>query len=142
VDSSPTRLPLSQHGLGLEAEARYVTVGQVSPTAGGIFHQGTAGGGPTYTLRGFGRIRPYAKFIISFAGQNFYVGGAKNYRHDTQMAYAPGGGVDYRVFSHLWARADYEYQIWPNPFSNPNWILDPQGFTVGAAWDLGSMHRH
>jgi hypothetical protein len=141
VDSRPTMLPLSQHGFGLEAESRYVSNPQSKSHESGIFHQGTVGGGPTYTLLRFSRFHPYAKFIVSFAGQSFFVG-AHAYHHDTQNVYAPGGGVDCRLFSHLWARVDYEYQIWPNPFSNPNWTLDPQGWTVGGSWDFGSMHRH
>lgn len=140
IDSRPTKLPLSQHGFGLEAESRYITVGQNDSHYTGIFRQGTIGGGPSFTLLPFGRVRPYAKFLINFSGMDFNVG-AKAYRHETQVSYAPGGGIDFRVISHLWARADYEYEIWPDPFANTAWKLTPQGFTAGASWDFGSVHR-
>jgi opacity protein-like surface antigen len=102
---------------------------------------GSIGGGPSFTLLRFGRVHPYAKFLINFSGMGFNLC-CKVYRHETEVSFAPGGGVDYRVFSHLWARVDYEYQDWPNPFSNPNWKVTPQGWTVGASWDFGNMHRH
>jgi hypothetical protein len=143
VDCTPTALPLFLNGFGVEAEARYVTVGQTAPLSVGIFRQGTIGAGPTYTVRRFRNFRPYVKFLINFAGEemNLPYRGAI-YRRETEVAYAAGGGVDYRLFSHLWARGDYEYQAWPNTLGNPNWILDPNGFTVGISWTLGSMHGH
>jgi opacity protein-like surface antigen len=143
VDCTPTRLPLFLNGFGAEAEARYVTVGQTAPLSEGIFRQGTVGAGPIYTVRRFRKFRPYAKFLINFAGEemNFPYRGV-TYRRETEVAYALGAGVDYRLYSHLWARGEYEYQLWPNTLNNPSWILDPNGFTAGIAWDLGSMHRH
>jgi opacity protein-like surface antigen len=140
VDSRPTLLPLSRQGFGFEIESRYVTVGQSTSLDTGIFRQGTIGGGPSFTFLHFGRVHPYAKFLINFSGMDFNVG-ARDYTHETQVSYAPGGGVDYRLFSHLWARVDYEYQIWPDPFADAAWKLTPQGWTVGASWDFGSMHR-
>jgi opacity protein-like surface antigen len=143
VDVTPTGLPLFLNGFGAEAEARYVTVGQTTPGATGFFRQGTIGAGPTYTVRRYRKFRPYAKFLINFAGEemNFPYRG-ETYRRETEAAYALGGGVDYRLSSHLWARGDYEYQFWPDTLANPSWVLNPQGFTVGISWELGSMHRH
>jgi opacity protein-like surface antigen len=143
VDCTPTGLPLFLNGFGVEAEARYVTVGQTAPLSTGFFREGTIGAGPTYTVRRFRKFRPYLKFLINFAGEemNYPYRGA-TYRRETEAAYALGGGVDYRIASHLWARGDYEYQMWPDTLNNPGWILDPNGFTVGISWDLGSVHRH
>ncbi len=140
VDGTPPKIPHSLHGLGLEAEVRYITVGQPASDAGGIFHQGTVGGGPTYTWFHFHNFHPYAKLLVDVGRQDFNVG-TPNFHHETQLVYAPGGGVDYRVFKNLWARADYEYQIWPDPFGDPNWTLDPQGFTLGMSWDFRRYHR-
>jgi hypothetical protein len=141
VDCNPAQLPTILHGFGLEVEARGIRVAQTSPKEYGAFQQATLGGGPTYAYMHFRNFHPYAKFIASYAGQDFNVG-ARGYHHETQIAYAPGGGIDYRVYRHIWARLDYQYQIWPKPFTNPNWYLDPQGITVGASWDLSSVHRH
>jgi opacity protein-like surface antigen len=147
ADFTPAGLPPFLNGFGVEAEARYVTIGQPSPRTTGIIHEGTVGAGPTYTLLRFRKFRPYGKFLIDFAGQEAIIPPLP-YHHETLAAYAPGVGVDYRVFSNLWARADYEYQawphpfIWPNPSANPNWTLDPNGITVGLSWDLRSMHSH
>lgn len=140
VDFVPPRLPSLLHGLGLELEARGVTASTTLPTQRGAFRQATVGGGPTYTYLRYPRLHPYAKFILDYAGQSFNIGD-KGYRFETQTAYAPGGGIDYRAYSNLWVRGDYEYQIWPDPFNNHNWYLDPQGFTVGIAWEFGPRHR-
>jgi opacity protein-like surface antigen len=140
VDINSTKLPPLLHGWGLEAEARGVQVDQTSPAELGTFRQATAGGGPMYTYLRFPRFHPYAKFVVNYAGQSFRIGSREYF--ETQVAYAPGGGLEYQVFSRLWARADYEYQIWPNPFNNPNWYLDPEGITVGLAWELKPLHRH
>jgi hypothetical protein len=141
VDGYPAHLPPYLHGLGLEAEARGVRTPESSATEIGSFRQETIGGEPTYSWYPRRNLRPYAKFIADFAAQDFFVG-AQSYRHETQMAYALGGGVEYRVYRDVWARGDYEYQIWPNPFNNPNWYLDPQGITVGLSLDLKALHRH
>jgi opacity protein-like surface antigen len=145
VDCTPTALPRFLNGLGVEGEARYVTVGENAKTGAGstgFFRLGTLGGGPTYTVRRWGKVRPYFKFIVNYGvnQMNFPYRGAI-FRRETEAAYAAGGGAEYHLFGHLWARGDYEYQMWPNTLLNSNWILDPSGFTAGATWDLGGLHR-
>lgn len=141
ADAYPGALPHVLHGWGLEAEARGIRHRQQYPNEEGVFRQETFGGGPIYSLQRYRNFRPYAKFLADFGSQDFYVG-AQKYRHDTQMAYALGGGIEYRAFRRIWARADYEYQIWPNPFNNPSWYLDPEGLTVGISWELKPLGRH
>jgi opacity protein-like surface antigen len=142
LDFVPPRLPSVLRGLGVEIEARGVTASNTPPTTFlSALRQSTVGGGPTYTYLRFPRFHPYAKFLMDYAGQSFNVG-ARGYHFETQTAYAPGGGVDYRAYSSLWVRADYEYQIWPDPFNNHNWYLDPRGVTVGLAWEFGARHRY
>ena len=143
VDVTPTGLPLFLNGFGVEAEARYVTVGQTAPGAAGFFRMATLGGGPTYTVRRFGKFRPYAKFLVDYGvlQMNFPYRG-EIYRRQSEAAYALGGGAEYHLVGHLWARGDYEYQMWPDTLLNPNWTLNPQGFTAGVSWDLGNMHRY
>jgi hypothetical protein len=62
------------------------------------------------------------------------------FKHETRTDYSPGGGVDLRVFRRIWARADYEYQIWPDLPASPstNIYFDPQGITVGVLFDFRS----
>ncbi|MGO9338695.1 MAG: outer membrane protein [Terracidiphilus sp.] len=140
IDGVPPHLPRALYGLGLEVEARGVQANKNSPTEYGVFRQATLGGGATYTWHHYRTFRPYAKFIVSLAGQNFNIGD-KGFHHDSQVAYAPGGGVDYAVTRNLWVRADYEYQIWPDAFGVPNWYLDPQGFSVGLLWDFRPLRE-
>jgi hypothetical protein len=141
IDFVPPRLPSFLHGFGLEVEARGVTASTTLPTQLGAFRQATAGVGPSYTYLHYRRFHPYAKFILDYAGQSFNIGD-RGYKFETQTAYAPGGGIDYRTYRSLWVRADYEYQIWSNPFGNPKWYLDPEGVTVGLAWEFGARHRY
>lgn len=53
------------------------------------------------------------------------------------FAYAAGGTVGYRMTRKLQARADYEYQVWPN-FVGPLGPhgLTPNGFSVGVNYLL------
>src|SRR5580658_5817567 len=139
VDCTPTGLPSFLNGFGVEGEARYVTVGQTAPGSEGFFRMGTLGVGPTYTVRRFGRLRPYVKFLIDYGvDQMTFPYRGEVYNRQTEAAYAIGGGAEYHLLGHLWARGDYEYQAWPDTFSNPSWTLDPQGFTAGMSWDLGA----
>jgi opacity protein-like surface antigen len=55
------------------------------------------------------------------------------YKHDTRTVNAWGGGVQYRIVPHVWAKADYEYQFWSTLL---NGTPDPQGFTFGVMYDF------
>ena len=149
IDYSPTQMPAILHGWGLEVEARDIRNGQSADyfrniqalRQEGTFRQDTVGGGPIFTWLHFRNLHPYAKFVADFAGQDFNID-APHYHHETQAAFAPGIGLEYRAFRNLWVRADYEYQIWPDQFNNHDWILDPQGITVGLSCDFRHLHRH
>jgi len=131
--------PAFLHGLGIEAEARDIRFGGSSSQPTNLRYD-TAGGGLIYSYRRYRNFRPYVKAIVSQGSLDFQIGDPY-YTHDTRIVYAPGGGVDYRIFGHVWARADYEYQVWPDLFRKQN-ALDPQGFTVGALYNFGSFRRH
>jgi opacity protein-like surface antigen len=135
IDAVPPHLPRALFGLGIEIEARGVQTGQTSATEHGVFREATAGGGAIYTWHHYRTFRPYAKIIADLAGQNFNIGD-KAYHHESQVAFAPGGGVDYAITRNLWVRGDYEYQIWPSPAPTPIWDRDPSGFSVGLFWDF------
>jgi opacity protein-like surface antigen len=91
--------------------------------------------GPRYTVRKFGKLEPYAKFLVGIGEIQypFQIGSG------TYLALAPGGGVTYRL-SRRWAvRGEYEYQFWPGSpgFANePAHELTPSGFHAGIAFRL------
>jgi hypothetical protein len=140
VDCFPCNFPRVLHGFGLEAEARAVRSPNTLPSQIGAQQEASAGGGPTYTMTRFRRFRPYAKFDIEYGGADFNLGNPY-FHHLSQVMYAPGGGIEYRAYRNIWVRADYEYQIWPHAFGG-TFDLDPQGVTVGAAWEFRAPHRH
>jgi opacity protein-like surface antigen len=135
--------PNWMQGFGLEGEARYINLGH-SPGQPPL-KVGTAGGGPIYTWRHFQKFRPYGKFLMSYgslSGFSFPTEpGSPPYTHDTRTAFAPGGGLEFRLTKHVWLRVDYEYQFWMRLFLNHQ-TYDPQGFTMGAMYNLRDFHRH
>ena len=55
----------------------------------------------------------------------------------TYFAYAPGGSVDYRVARRIFARVNYEYQIWPTfTGSSGHTGLTPNGLSVGVSYAI------
>ena len=113
--------------LGVEAEARFLRFNS--------FYGETEDNylaGPRYTVRKFGKLEPYAKFLVGIGEIQypFQIGSG------TYLALAPGGGVTYRL-SRRWAvRGEYEYQFWPGSpgFANePAHELTPSGFHAGIA---------
>jgi opacity protein-like surface antigen len=89
--------------------------------------------GPKVYIRPFGRIKPYAKFLIGLGSIRYPF----NIGSGTYFAYAPGGGIDYRVFHDWYFRADYEFQFWPSAPGipgEPNNGLTPRGVSGGLAY--------
>jgi opacity protein-like surface antigen len=136
VDADINTGPLFLHGLGVEMEARDLSIDR-APMLPNHMRTDTAGGGPIYSWHHFSRVRPYGKYLVSFGNLDM----RKDAYHFTSVLYSPGGGVEYRPFGHVWLRADYEYQIWLNLFA-PKWNFDPQGVTVGAVYEFGHGWRH
>jgi len=121
------------HGWGLEAEARDISLDRGShPTN---FRQDTAGVGPLYVWTRYRSFQPYGKFLVQLGSIDFQATGHPYYTHDTRTVYAPGGGFEYRVVGHFWARADYEYQFWQSLLGK---TPDPQGFTIGVSYHFAS----
>jgi opacity protein-like surface antigen len=142
VDWTPVHLPSILGGLSFEAEARDVRFHPGDKPSN--YREVTGGGGAIYTLHPFRNFHVYGKGLLSFG--RIYFGSCLTdcsthpYLHDTQIVYAYGGGLEYRVFRHVWARAEYEYQFWPNLTGNT--FLDPQGFTAGVLYDFRHRRRH
>ena len=73
------------------------------------------------------RFSPYLK-IMAGAG-NFAFG--SSYQGGTYRIYTGGGGVEYRVTTHVVVRGDYEYQRWG---TFPPRGLQPNLFSAGVAY--------
>ena len=58
----------------------------------------------------------------------------------TYLAYAPGGAIDYRLAKRVFARVDYEYQIWPSfkgaQTGRGHGGLTPNGLSVGVSYAI------
>jgi opacity protein-like surface antigen len=79
------------------------------------------------------RYSPYGKALVGFGSAsapnpNQIVGGSTP---GTYFLFALGGGLDYSLSNKINARADFEYQRWPN---FPPHGLTPPLFNVGVAY--------
>jgi opacity protein-like surface antigen len=130
-DWYPAFMPQTLHGLGLEFEARDISKGQHLPTQKNI-RQDTAQAGAIYSYRRFTNFQPYVKCLFGYGSYDF-TSPSPTYSHDTRGLIAPGGGLEYRVYGPMWARVDYEYQMWQKLFSG---YPTPQGFTFGVSYNF------
>lgn len=111
------------HHLGLEGEFRYVKNGETN------IYEKTYEVGPRY-LRNYGRFSPYGKALYGRGVFNYTYRGERT----ANLAYnlvAFGGGLDYRMLSHVNLRGEYEYQHW---FGFPVHGLTPSAITIGGAY--------
>lgn len=149
IDYIPNRVPPILRGLGIEAEARDLSLGRTATEAVNL-RIDYAGGGLIYSWPRFRRYRPYAKTFVGFGNADQrYDPITNHYFHDSRTLTCFGGGLDYRAFKSVWVRGDYEYQTWPTmflyqPLTNNVVVgrLKPQGFTLGAMYhfSLGRFH--
>jgi opacity protein-like surface antigen len=123
------------HGFGVELEARDLNYGRTGSVPN--LRMDTATGGVIYTCRRFRKINPYAKYLAGLGSIDF-ISTNPNYKHDTRTISSWGGGLRYRVSPQVWVNADYEYQFWPQL---PRDTLNPQGFTIGIAYDFRRVRR-
>jgi hypothetical protein len=142
VDFYPNRGPAFLHGLGVEAEARDISIGR-SATAPSNLREDTGGGGAIYRWQHYRNFVPYGKFQWEHASVDFKYPG---YGHDTRDLYAAGVGFDYRIKHRSWLRAGFEEQVWQRLFQNHSVstptgiILKPRGATVGVSYAFNHLH--
>jgi opacity protein-like surface antigen len=131
--------PSLLRGIGIEVEGRDLNFGRTG--ADPKLRMDTAAGGPIYRWRHYRRVHPYAKFLMGLGSIDFSPinGNALGYTHDTRTIFAPAVGLDYHVYQNLWVRGNYEYQFWPHFFNDH--ALNPNGFTISAAYDFRGPHR-
>jgi len=141
VNYTPHWVPRILDGIGLEAEVRDLGFHR-SPSQPPNLRQDVAEGGLTYTWIHFHNIRPYGKFFAGFGNTVYKSSTTGMSRNDSRTITSMGGGAEFRAYRNLWVRGDFEYQRWPSFFmiSKPAGSMDPQGFTVGASYHLGSPH--
>lgn len=133
IDYAPNRIPWLLRGLGIEMEARDVSLGQSSSEPSNL-REDTAAGGLIYTWRHFQNFHPYAKALGAYGSIDFR-SGSPNYNHDSRTLAIVGGGVEYRIFRRVWLRGDYEYQHWGDFL--PTSKAQPNGVTIGASYHFG-----
>jgi opacity protein-like surface antigen len=134
IDWHPGMLPSFLNGLSAEIEARDISFDRPGNGFPKNFRQDTAGGGAIYSWNRFRNFHPYCKGLISYGSFDFQTRNP-HYSHDTRTLYSMGGGFDYRVYRRVWVRADYEYQVW-QPLFSTTFRPDPQGFTLGAMYEI------
>jgi opacity protein-like surface antigen len=133
------------HGVGIEAEGMSIFADRPSslctsgPRTICQLKQNSIKAGVIYKAPAFHGLHPYAKFMggvgeIYFPTHNFF------YSQDAFTTYGAGGGVEYKIWRTLSARADYEYQ-WYEQFLGKG-TLNPNGVTIGATYYLRGIHRH
>ena len=132
VDWRVPHLPAKLDGLGIELEGRDINYNTPSYIAGHRMDTGL--GGPIWEWRRKGSIRPYGKFLMGIGSIDF-PNRNSTYQHDTRAVYEPGGGVDVRFWNRFSARGEYDYQFWHQLFGSHD--LNPQGFSIGVAYDFG-----
>lgn len=88
---------------GFEGEGRWLEYHQRANV-----HAETYLGGVRYHFN-VGRTQPYVKGLAGIGLFNF----PYNFATGRYFVIAPGGGVDYRLSRRWSARADFEYQYWP-----------------------------
>ncbi len=125
------------HGLGVEAEGTAIFLDK--PASLQRMKQYSFKGGAIYRARPFWGVRPYVKGLIGIGSIDFPSNNPL-YTHDTYTMEALGGGVEYRVWSTVYVRGDYEYQIW-DQYHGP-YNLTPNGFTIGATYYFRKVHKH
>jgi opacity protein-like surface antigen len=139
-------LPAHLAGLGIEGEWRDIffnpRMSNPSATPGNNINnlsQTTIGGGINFKLLHWFRYRPYAKYLLEY-GKVSYGNGAQPPlipKTDvvTSMVQVMGGGVEVLTVKHVWFRADYSYETWPNLFGLQK-NLNPVGVTLGVTYDF------
>lgn len=108
---------------GFEAEGRWLDYHQTSN-----IHAETYLAGPRYHFN-TGRLQPYVKGLGGLGKFNF----TDNYAKGSYLVVAGGGGADYRLSSRWGARADFEYQYWPQFTFGP---MSSGGVTLGVRYLL------
>jgi opacity protein-like surface antigen len=116
--------------IGVEGRANFLRWGGFYDTTESSYLAG-----PRYMFLRWHRLQPYGKALIGVGSIHypFKIGDA------SYFAFAPGGGVNYRLSYRWTVRGDYEFQWWMNSPGYPNQAkhgLSPNGASIGIAYRL------
>jgi opacity protein-like surface antigen len=139
IDYTPEWLPGPLRGLGIEAEARDLSLNYAVKT-GPLYREDVASGGVLYTWRHYRRFRPYGKFLMGYGNADWHGRQPGSRQQQSRTVTTAGGGIEMDAFHRVWVRADYEYQWWPDFFfvdTPAQGSLSPQGFTLGVSYHFG-----
>jgi opacity protein-like surface antigen len=127
------------YGLGVELEGRDINYHRSSSQPANL-RQDTLMGGGIYSLRRYQKFRPYGKLLFGLGNTDYGSLTTPERRYNqSRIVLGLGGGLDYRLYRHLWVRGDYEFQRWPDFYYNGTRFarpLNPQGITLGVSYDL------
>lgn len=133
VDYFPWGMSPKIHGIGIELEGRDLNFNR--PSGIPKMRQDTGMAGVIYSMPYLNSFRPFGKVMFGIGSIDFPPNPAvPYYTHDTFQTIAPAGGIDYRVWGHLWARGEYEYQFWHHTFGSHD--LNPNGASFGFLYDF------
>jgi hypothetical protein len=123
------------HGLGINAEGHSMIDTSNTPTSEFKYFVGE--GGLIYTYHRWHKFRPYAKAEFGFASFGFPHKSTSKYKSDTRNTWAIGGGFEYPVAKHIWARVDYTRDrliglAYRNPMTMKT--INPSGISIGATY--------
>jgi len=132
--------PSWAHAFSVEGEYRSIFAGGSAGQQD--LRESTIGGGLTYTVRRWRMVQPFGKFLggigsVKFAPELEQSGAI--YDHDSRAEEIFGGGVEVRCTSHVWARAEYDYETWGRLLGAAD--LQPHGVTVGAMYNFTRSRR-
>jgi opacity protein-like surface antigen len=133
IDYTPSQVPQILRGIGVEIEARDLSISGTYPQRN--LREDTAEGGVIYFWRHFEKFHPYGKFLVGYGNVDTEPIPPTR-RHDSRTITVMGGGVEYQVQKNIWVRGDYEFQNWPDFWKKPSapGSLNPYGFTAGASY--------
>ena len=128
------------HAFSVEGEYRSIFAG--GNTGQQDLKESTFAGGLTYTVRRWRLFHPYGKFLAGIGSVDFAPEVEPSgvvYAHDSRSTEIFGGGVEVRCTSHIWARAEYDYEAWGRLLGAAD--LQPHGVTVGAMYHFTRSWR-
>jgi hypothetical protein len=125
------------HCLGIQAEGHSMIVGGNSHASNYKLFIGE--GGLVCTMGYWGRLQPIYKGQLGYASFTHPDNGTGHF-HDDYWTWSVGGGIEYHIAGHWWARADYTYEGIPDfhsSISGQNHTLNPRGISFGATYRFG-----
>jgi opacity protein-like surface antigen len=121
----------------IEGEFRVLDLGHTTVR----LRQNTYQLGVKYDAVTWHRFTAYGKFLGGWGHLDYALGAipaSPNSTSKTEGMYSIGGGGSYQLTRRIAARAEYEYQIWPD-LAGRGTALTPNGPTVGVTYSFGRL---